>query len=139
MDSFKDALQKSYVLTIFGYGALQSDKDAIDIIKAACSNNPLNDIAQVEIIDIKSKKDIRDTWSDLIYDIYRYHHNLTNDFHKSSIALFPRRTCEAQRNYSMPKKPEFYPQNPIPKNLGLEELWDWYSPLIEAENKKSQT
>lgn len=137
-DGFKDALQKAYVLTIFGYSAPQSDKDAVDIIKEACSNSPLNDIAQVEIIDTKSKNDIHNTWSDLIHDIYRDHYNLTEDFYKSSVAFFPRRTCEAEWNYSMPEKIAFYPQNPIPKSLGFRELWEWYRPLIVAENNKAQ-
>lgn len=130
---FNDALQKAYVLTIFGYSAPQSDKDAVDIIKSACSNNPLNDIAQVEIIDIKSKNDIRSTWSDLIYNIYRFHYDLIDDFYNSSIALFPRRTCEAQWDYSMPEKPIFYPHNPVPRDIEFKELLEWYNPLVKAE------
>jgi len=53
------------------------------------------------------------------------------------MGLFPRRTCEAQWNYDMPKKEEFYPHNPIPRKLGFVELWEWYSPLVEAEKEKA--
>jgi len=137
-DGFKNALQKAYVLTIFGYGAPQSDKLAVDIIKESCIKNPLKTIAQVEIIDAKPVEDIRDTWSGLIYDIYNEHYNITADFYESSIPLFPRRTCETDWNYHMPKKLEFYPQNPIPKNLGFEELWAWYAPLLKAEEGNSE-
>ena len=73
-DGFKNALQKAYVLTIFGYGAPQSDKLAVDIIKESCIKNPLKTIAQVEIIDTKPVEYIRNTWSDLIYDIYNEHY-----------------------------------------------------------------
>ena len=83
----------------------------------------------------ESEEELIETWQDFIHT---HHHNITTDFYQSSIGLFPRRTCEAEWNYSMPEKPEFYPQNPIPKNLGFKELWEWYRPLIVAENNKAQ-
>ena len=90
----------------------------------------------IEIIDIEGEKELSETWQDFIHT---HHYDVTKDFYKSSIGLFPRRTCEAEWNYSIPEKPEFYPQNPIPKNLGFEGLWDWYGPLLRAENKRAQT
>ena len=69
--------------------------------------------------------------------IYPNHSKVNKDFYKSLMGLFPRRTCEAQWNYDMPKKEEFYPHNPIPRKLGFVELWEWYSPLVEAEKEKA--
>jgi len=129
-------LEDAYMLTIFGYSAPQSDVEAIELMKGAWGDKYQRDIEQIEIIDIKDEEELRDTWKDFIHT---HHYSVTNDFYKSSIALFPRRTCEAEWNYSMPEKPEFYPQNPIPGNLGFEELWKWYGPLLQAENKKTQT
>jgi len=128
-------LERAYMLTIFGYSAPQSDVEAIELMKGAWGDKYKRNLEQIELIDIKGEEELRKTWQDFIHT---HHYNVTTDFYQSSIGLFPRRTCEAEWNYSMPEKPEFYPQNPIPKNLGFEELWEWYSPLIEAENKKAQ-
>lgn len=135
-ETFKGALSSAYILTIFGYGAPQSDVEAIELMKGAWGDKYQRNIEQIEIIDIKGEEELRDTWKNFIHT---HHYSVTNDFYKSSLALFPRRTCEAEWNYSMPKKLAFYPQNPIPRNLEFEDLWEWYSPLIEAENKKAQT
>lgn len=127
-------LEHAYMLTIFGYSAPQSDVEAIELMKGAWGDKYKRNIEQIEIIDFKSEEELRETWQAFIHT---HHYDVTNDFYKSSIGLFPRRTCEAEWNYSMPEKIEFYPQNPIPRNLGFEELWDWYLPLIKAENEKA--
>jgi hypothetical protein len=127
-------LEHAYMLTIFGYSAPQSDVEAIELMKGAWGDKYKRDIEQIEIVDLKSGEELRETWQAFIHT---HHYDVTNDFYKSSIGLFPRRTCEAEWNYSMPEKLEFYPQNPIPRNLGFEELWDWYLPLIKAEKKKA--
>ena len=135
-ETLRHALRHAYILTIFGYGAPQSDVEAIELMKSAWGDKYQRAIEQIEIIDIKGDAELQDTWKGFIHT---HHYNVTNDFYKSLIGLFPRRTCEAQWNYDMPKKAAFYPQNPIPRKLGFEELWEWYSPLIEAETKKTQT
>jgi hypothetical protein len=127
-------LEHAYMLTIFGYSAPQSDVEAIELMKRAWGDKYKRNLEQIEIIDLKNAEELRETWQAFIHT---HHYNVANDFYKSSIGLFPRRTCEAEWNYSMPEKIEFYPQNPIPRDLGFEELWDWYFPLIKAENKKA--
>jgi hypothetical protein len=134
-ETLKDALSSAYVLTVFGYSAPQSDIEAIELMKGAWGNKYQRNLEQIEIIDTKGEQELRDAWNDFIHT---HHYNTSNDFYKSLMGLFPRRTCEAEWNYSMPAKPIFYPHNPIPRNLGFKELWEWYSPLIEAENKKAQ-
>ena len=124
------------MLTIFGYSAPESDVEAIILMKDAWGDPYSRNLEQTENIDVKAENVLRDTWKDFIHT---HHYNVTDDFYKSSIGLFPRRTGEAEWNYSMPEKPIFYTHNPIHKNLGFKELWEWYSPLIEAENKKAQT
>ncbi len=131
-ETLKRALGHAYILTIFGYGAPQSDVEAIELMKDAWGGKYKRNLEQIEIINTENEKELRDTWNDFIYP---GHYDITNDFYESSIGLFPRRTCEAQWNYDMPEKPVFYPQNPIPKNLAFKELWEWYNPLIAAENK----
>lgn len=126
----KGFLKHAYILTIFGYGAPKSDVEAITLMQSAWRVNDTWDINQIEIIDKKSEEELRNTWANFIHT---HHYNVTNDFYKSSIGLFPRRTCEAEWNYSMPEKLAYYPNNPFPKNLRFKELFEWYKPLIEAE------
>jgi len=133
-ETLRHALRHAYILTIFGYGAPQSDVEAIELMKNAWGDKYHRAIEHIEIIDIKSDAELWDTWKGFIHT---HHYNVTNDFYKSLMGLFPRRTCEAQWNYDMPEKEAFYPHNPIPRKLGFEELWEWYSPLIEAEKKKA--
>jgi len=133
----KRALGSAYVLTIFGYGAPKSDVEAIEIMKSAWGDKNKRNIEQIAFIDTRGEKELVKTWEDFIHT--HHYDKVTKDFYRSSIGLFPRRTCEAEWNYTMPKKPVFYPHNPIPRDLGFKELWEWYTPLIEAENKKTQT
>jgi hypothetical protein len=135
-ETLRHALRHAYILTIFGYAAPQSDVEAIELMKSAWGDKHQRAIEQIEIIDIKGDEDLWDTWKSFIHT---HHYYVTKDFYKSSMGLFPRRTCEAQWNYDMPEKEAFYPHNPIPRKLGFEELWEWYSPLIEAEKKKAET
>lgn len=137
--TIKNALGYAYILTIFGYGAPKSDVEAIKLMKTAWLANATGDINQVEIIDTKDEQELSDTWKDFIHT---HHYNVTKDFYRSLIGLFPRRTCEAEWKYKMPENEEEFlsdRQNPIPRNLGFKELWEWYSLLIEAENRETQT
>lgn len=129
-------LKHAYMLTIFGYSAPYADVEAIKLMKDAWGSPWSRNLEQTEIIDVKPEQALRGVWKDFIHT---HHYDVTSDFYKSSIGLFPRRTCEAEWNYTMPKKLAFYPHNPIPKNLGFKELWEWYSPLIEAESKDAYT
>jgi hypothetical protein len=133
-ETLRRALRHAYILTIFGYAAPQSDVEAIELMKSAWGDKHLRAIEQIEIIDIKGDEELWNTWKSFIHT---HHYDVTKDFYKSSMGLFPRRTCEAEWNYHMPEKLAFYPHNPIPRKIGFEELWEWYSPLIEAEKKKA--
>lgn len=126
------AMENAYLLTIFGYSAPKSDVEAIEMMRKAWNNVRNRELVQTEIIDVKSSEELRENWKDFIYE---GHYEVVDDFYKSIIALFPRRSCEAEWNYTMPTKPEFYPQNPIPKGLSFPELWKWYAQLTEFEHE----
>ena len=135
-ETLKHALGSAYMLTIFGYSAPQSDLDAIALMKSAWGDKYKRNIEQIEIIDKKGEQETTKTWKDFIHT---HHYDYMNDFYHSSMGLFPRRTCEVEWNYTMPEKLAFYPHNPIPKELGFKELWDWFTPLMEAEIRKTKT
>jgi hypothetical protein len=85
-------LKKAYMLTIFGYSAPKTDIDAINLLKTAWGNKEDRNLEEIEIIDTKDDEDLRSTWSEFIHT---HHYSTYIDFFKSSIASFPRRSCEA--------------------------------------------
>ena len=134
-NSCTERLGQAYLLTIFGYSAPETDVEAIQMMKKAWGSVRDPELVEIEIIDKENQDRLIEKWQDFIFES---HYKIGSDFYTSKIALFPRRTCEAQWNYDMPVKNEYYPQNPIPRKLNFPELWEWYCPLVEAENKKSQ-
>jgi len=58
-------------------------------------------------------------------------------FYKSRLAAYPRRTCEALKDQT------FYglwvEKNPLPENVGFDELVSWVQPLVEAENSMGKS
>ena len=72
---------------------------------------------------------MKSSWKDFIVSD---HYRVKNDFYDSLVAKHPRRTCEAlwKTNEESGWDVE---ANPVPKNMSLEELWDWYKPLVEEE------
>ncbi len=133
-DALRHHLDNAYMLTIFGYSAPQSDMEAKELMRGAWGNKYKRNLEQIEMLDLMEESELRKKWDGFIHT---HHYDVTNDFYKSWTALFPRRTCEAVWNYTMPAKLAFYPHNPIPKELSFEELWEWYKPLIEAETNKA--
>ena len=48
------------------------------------------------------------------------------------MAKHPRRTCE--KLWETNEESGWHVEaNPVPKDMCLEELWDWYKPLVEEE------
>jgi len=133
-EDLRHALKHAYLLTIFGYGAPQTDVEAIKLMKEAWGNVAARNLEDVGIIDIKSKDHLRNTWQDFIHT---HHYHVTGDFYDSDIAMFPRRTCEAEWNASMECR--FLVPNSIPRGVGFEELWAWYGALAAAEKRNTAT
>lgn len=129
-ESLRAYLKHAYMLTVFGYSAPHSDVEAMTLMKDAWGNPYGRNLEQTEFIDVKTEDILKETWKDFIHT---HHYDVTSDFYTSSLGLFPRRTCEAQWNSTMECR--FLEQNPIPKELGFKELWEWYTPLIQAEKK----
>jgi hypothetical protein len=124
----KKALRQAKTLTIFGYGAPTTDKEAVDILNNAWDKSKRL-IERTEIIDIKDKEVLWKQWDAFIVRTYL---DCPGDFYKSRLATYPRRTCEAlldQTFYGL-----WVEENPFPVNAGFDELLSWVKPLVEAEN-----
>lgn len=90
--TFSNALERAYMVTIFGYSAPKSDVEALAMMKKAWGAVNDRNLEEIEIIDIRSEDDVLETWNDFIHTHhYSYHAN----FFDSALARCPRRTCEA--------------------------------------------
>ncbi|WP_064608100.1 hypothetical protein [Photobacterium sp. J15] len=89
--ALKKYLSEAYLVTIFGYSAPKTDVEAIEILMNAWGGSSHRNMEDFEFIDIKSEDELIDIWEDFVHT---HHYTYTNDFFKSSMARFPRRTTE---------------------------------------------
>ncbi len=127
-------LQHAFMITIFGYGAPQSDVSAIDLMKSAWGDVNSREMEQTEIIDIRNEEELRNTWEPFIHT---HHYETHSSFYDSWIANHPRRTGEAYINQYW--NAHFIENNPIPKEFSFSKLWAWYDQLQEVEKQNENT
>jgi len=125
-------LKESIMVTIFGYGAPKSDTAAVELLRNALGDRPVN---QIEIIDIRPEAELRDLWEPFI-EAHKYHYKIRHSFHDSWIAKHPRRTGEAFKLQYWDA--EFIGSNPIPRSSTFEELWKWFDILLQEEERQSR-
>lgn len=124
------ALNDALAITIFGYSAPASDKDAVSIMQEAWGGPEKKQFEAFEIIDVKSKEEVRANWAGFVLvDHYRPYKN----FYESMTARHPRRSGEAFLNQYIHGK--FLEGHPIPEAKTLDELHSWFRPLIEVEER----
>lgn len=124
----RDYLKDAYVFTIFGYGAPATDVEAVELMKNAWGDANERGLDEVEIIDIREEGELRQSWRPFIC---REHCRVCRRFYESTIALQPRRSCEAMWDTLM--QHTLHPDKSIPRDADWEELWGWYLPLIQQE------
>lgn len=127
-DGLRLVLGEAFMFTIFGYGAPDSDAEAVKLMKEAWGDVGQRNLEEIEIIDIKTEDELRETWSPFIHT---HHYRTTDDFYHSWIAEHPRRTTEAMWAELMDAR--FVSKNTVPKNLDFPGLREWYLPLLEVE------
>lgn len=123
------------LVTVFGYGAPNTDVEAMDLMDKAWGGGNVRNMEQFEIIDIRSEKEVVKQWSKFIES---HHYDYSTNYFESSLATNPRRTSESYFQHIEPMTIDeaFSASNPIPDNFKtLEEMWAWHKPLIEAERK----
>ncbi|MCM1149580.1 MAG: hypothetical protein NC319_05785, partial [Butyricicoccus sp.] len=84
-------IENSYMLTIFGYSAPNSDKAAVSLLKKAWGDIEKRQLEEVSVIDIISEEDMMKKWRHFIHS---HHYRYTNSFFDSYLGMFPRRSCE---------------------------------------------
>lgn len=118
---------QAMTLTIFGYSAPTTDKEAIDLMRSAWDRDE-RFIERVEIIDIKNKEDLLEQWDPFIVQYYLDHFV---NFYKSRIPTYPRRTCEILVSATV--FGQLVENNTLPRGADFSELLSWLEPLVEAE------
>ena len=83
--------KEAFVLTIFGYGAPTSDKDAVELLKSAWFGRSDRKIEHIEIIDIASSSDLYKRWQDFTPT---KHLTFRCGFEESWIRKYPRRSVK---------------------------------------------
>jgi hypothetical protein len=120
-------LREALTLTIIGYSAPDTDKEAVDVMNGAWDKGKRL-IERTEVVDIKEKDVLFRQWNPFVVRTYFDCHK---DFYQSRIANYPRRTCEALLD--MTRYGLFVESNPLPINADFEQLVSWMGPLVEAE------
>jgi hypothetical protein len=123
------------LVTVFGYGAPDTDVEAVSLLDEAYGGKDARNMEQFEVIDVQDEETVVKRWDKFIHS---HHYDYSTDYFDSSLALNPRRTSESYFQHIMPMTPAeaFSESNPIPDNIStMEELWEWHRPLIEAEEK----
>ena len=88
----KELFKEAFVLTIFGYSAPDSDRDAVDMLKSAWMERSDRKIEHVEIVDIEHHAVLYVRWKPFTPT---YHLTHRQHFDESWIARWPRRSREA--------------------------------------------
>jgi hypothetical protein len=126
----KSYLEHAYWITIFGYSAPVTDADARQLMLEIWQTNTVRDFAQLEVIDIKTKKELRSTWRDFIV---RENFGSYRNAFQTYMFTHPRRTCDAFAGATMQGRP--WKDNPMPQFQTLNQMQEWISPLLEEEEK----
>ena len=129
-DEVKRSMKNAYMLTIFGYSAPTTDVEAITLLKEGWGDATKRELEEVEIIDIKKRDVLEETWSQFIHS---HHSRISDAFYNSFLARHPRRSCEAM--WEMLIQCRLYPERKFPKDASFNELWDWIKPLVERERE----
>jgi hypothetical protein len=134
-DALKYELKHAERVTVFGYSAPKSDVEAIKLLQEAWGKSSERNMEEFEFIDIKDEKDVLKSWKTFVHS---HHYHYCDSYFNSSLGLHPRRSVESYHHWSQPItfNESFQDGNPVPANFkSLKELWDWFKPLIIAEDE----
>ena len=90
--TLNNALEKAYMVTVFGYSAPKSDAEAVAMMKKAWGSVNERNLEEIELIDIRAEEVVVESWSEFIHT---HHYSYNTSFFDSTLAKYPRRTCEA--------------------------------------------
>ena len=87
-----NALERAYMVTIFGYSAPKSDAEAVAMLKQAWGAVDDRNLEEIELVDIRDEQTVIDSWNQFIHT---HHYSYHTSFFDTTLARCPRRSCEA--------------------------------------------
>ena len=127
----REALKNALVVTVFGYSAPASDKDAVAIMSEAWGKPAKRQFELFEMIDIRTREEVRASWEAFIFS---GHYKVNATFAESFLGIHPRRSIEAFLSQYI--HANFLEGNRAVEARTLDELHEWFRPLLEAEQRE---
>lgn len=124
----KASFKSAFMVSIFGYGAPQSDTAAINLLDEAWGGAQQRSMEQFEIIDIRQEDELISTWKKFIHT---HHYEVHESIYNSWLFKHPRRSGEAYWNQYLDAR--FIEDHPLPRDADFPELWEWFQPLLSRE------
>lgn len=128
--TLRRALEKAWAVTFFGYGAPATDVEAVKLLKEGWGDVSDRNLEETEIIDIRDEDDLVATWSPFIHTHY---YQIHRSFYDSTLARYPRRSCEAL--WARLMECQFLNGTVFPSNLSFNDLYAWLKPKLDEENR----
>jgi len=129
-DVLRDHLNRAYFVTSFGYSAPITDIEARKLMLDEWRNNPTVELGQIDIVDIKTREELENSWKDFFV---KQHYGIYEDLLDTYIFRHPRRTCDAFAMATLQQQP--WHENPLPIFKDLGQLQNWISPLLKEEEE----
>jgi len=126
--SLQFAMEHAWLFTIFGYSAPSSDAAAIELLDGAWGGYEKRNLEEIELINTQREEELLPSWDRFIHT---HHYRVTNDYFKSLLGAFPRRTCEAMWEQNMEAR--FLEYRSVPRFESVNELQAWASELASYE------
>lgn len=122
-------MKRAYIVTVFGYSAPKTDKEAIELLKNGWGEVDERNLEEIEIIDIRSEDELVESWDKFIHT---HHYGVFDSFYKSTLGMFPRRTCDAMFDRLMNCK-FLDPTKGLKENMNFQDLELYFKPILEGE------
>lgn len=127
-DELRWYLKQCYLLTIFGYSAPETDFEARSILFNGWKENTTQELAQIEIVDIKDWEELKANWSTFFV---REHYSIHNRIDDSLSFMYVRRSCDAFAMATLQQRP--WKENRYPDFITLNQLHEWLTQLTLEE------
>lgn len=131
--NLRQHLKASYIISVFGYRAPETDAAAVELMHqaAAAADPQMQGQRQFEIIDIRARDDLEASWRAFIV---RDHRSIFDRLDYTFLGRFPRRSCEGMMSCFLFLDP--WPDNPMPQFETLTDLRAWIEPLACREGSQ---
>ncbi|MCW7754328.1 hypothetical protein OOT00_10055 [Desulfobotulus sp. H1] len=127
-ENLQNHIKHAYFITVFGYSAPVTDAEARKLMLYVWAENTTRDLAQIDLVDIKPREAVKDSWKDFIV---RENYAIQADFFNTYLSIHPRRSCDAFAMATLQQRP--WTDNNFPKGLSLKQLQEWVKPLVDEE------